>query len=208
MVDKWFIKDPFSYGMWKAQQAVEEAEAKRKYQEAMESLQSKTFKRTRPNFVDGKMGFDFGREGGDETRFWFDEMAGFKTAQEAYGSSTAREETATEKNKREQAWRDMMDTLRKATDEMHKQQWKFHDKAQESFYRTGYEQHRNSYANQAGTPIEDCFKILGLTQPCNEQDIKSAFKKLAFKHHPDTGGSKEAFQRINSAKMEALRRIR
>ena len=32
-----------------------------------------------------------------------------------------------------------------------------------------------------------------------EDEIKKAFRKLAIKHHPDRGGSKEKFQEINEA---------
>ncbi len=41
--------------------------------------------------------------------------------------------------------------------------------------------------------------ILGIKQPSNPQDIKSAYRKLAMIHHPDKGGDEKKFKEINEA---------
>lgn len=43
------------------------------------------------------------------------------------------------------------------------------------------------------------YDILGLNQNADQDDIKSAFKKLAMKHHPDRGGDNKKFQEISQA---------
>lgn len=52
--------------------------------------------------------------------------------------------------------------------------------------------------------MKDYYQILGVPEDCSEADIKKAFRKLAFQHHPDTnpGREKEAearFKEINEA---------
>jgi len=52
--------------------------------------------------------------------------------------------------------------------------------------------------------MKDYYQILGLAENCSQEDIKKAFRRLAFKYHPDTnpGGEKQAerkFKEINEA---------
>jgi curved DNA-binding protein CbpA len=52
--------------------------------------------------------------------------------------------------------------------------------------------------------MKNYYDILGLPEDCSEADVKKAFRKLAFKHHPDTnpGNEKQAearFKEINEA---------
>jgi len=52
--------------------------------------------------------------------------------------------------------------------------------------------------------VKDYYQILGVSEDCSEADIKSAFRKLAFRHHPDTnpGNEKQAeanFKEVNEA---------
>ena len=52
--------------------------------------------------------------------------------------------------------------------------------------------------------MKDYYQILGVPQDASRGDIKRAFRKLAFKHHPDTnpGNEKQAeekFKEINEA---------
>lgn len=51
------------------------------------------------------------------------------------------------------------------------------------------------------------FDVLGVKSSCTEQDIKSAYRKLAQIHHPDAGGSVTMFDRITKAYQEGLRSI-
>eukprot|EP00930_Biecheleria_cincta_P062756 TRINITY_DN48200_c0_g1_i1.p2 TRINITY_DN48200_c0_g1~~TRINITY_DN48200_c0_g1_i1.p2 ORF type:complete len:252 (-),score=74.03 TRINITY_DN48200_c0_g1_i1:160-915(-) len=47
--------------------------------------------------------------------------------------------------------------------------------------------------------ITHALRDLGLEPGCSEKDVTSAFRRLAKQSHPDKGGSKETFQRINAA---------
>ena len=47
--------------------------------------------------------------------------------------------------------------------------------------------------------MKDYYKILGVEKNANDKDIKSAFYKLAHKHHPDKGGDEKKFKEINEA---------
>jgi DnaJ-class molecular chaperone len=41
--------------------------------------------------------------------------------------------------------------------------------------------------------------ILGVSKNCSFEEIKKAFRSLAFKTHPDYGGTSEAFRKVNAA---------
>jgi len=60
--------------------------------------------------------------------------------------------------------------------------------------------------------MKDPFQILGLTQSANEADVKSAFRKLAKKYHPDLHpgdqNNLEKFREINNAYDELSREFR
>jgi DnaJ-class molecular chaperone len=43
------------------------------------------------------------------------------------------------------------------------------------------------------------YEILGVTKESTDDEIKSAYKKLAAKLHPDRGGDKEEFIKVASA---------
>ena len=52
--------------------------------------------------------------------------------------------------------------------------------------------------------MKDYYQILGIPENASEQEIKKAFRKLAFKHHPDTNPgnerqAEERFKEINEA---------
>jgi curved DNA-binding protein len=47
--------------------------------------------------------------------------------------------------------------------------------------------------------MNDPHSVLGLEPGASEKEIKSAFKKLAKKHHPDVGGDEKKFKEINEA---------
>jgi curved DNA-binding protein len=43
------------------------------------------------------------------------------------------------------------------------------------------------------------YETLGVSKNASEKDLKTAFRKLAAKHHPDAGGDAEKFKEINEA---------
>ena len=47
--------------------------------------------------------------------------------------------------------------------------------------------------------MTDYYQILGVDKTATEQEIKSAYRKLAMQHHPDRGGDAEQFQKISEA---------
>lgn len=53
-----------------------------------------------------------------------------------------------------------------------------------------------------------CLYALGLEMPCTEADVKRAYRRLAEKMHPDRGGDREAFLRLQCELEEALEFVR
>lgn len=47
--------------------------------------------------------------------------------------------------------------------------------------------------------MEDYYKILGVNETASHDQIKKAYRKQSLKNHPDRGGNKEEFQKINEA---------
>ena len=47
--------------------------------------------------------------------------------------------------------------------------------------------------------MNNYYKILGVKNNANKQEIKRAYRKLAIKYHPDKGGSDEKFKEISEA---------
>ena len=45
--------------------------------------------------------------------------------------------------------------------------------------------------------MEDYYNVLGLTKNASAEEIKKTYRKLSMKHHPDRGGNKETFQRLD-----------
>lgn len=53
--------------------------------------------------------------------------------------------------------------------------------------------------------VDSALQLFELDRAATETTIKKQYRQLALKHHPDTGGSKEAFIRINAAYEVLLR---
>lgn len=49
-----------------------------------------------------------------------------------------------------------------------------------------------------------CFEILGLTKAATLAEVKSSFRALAAKHHPDRGGDASYFDQVSKSYQEAL----
>ena len=47
--------------------------------------------------------------------------------------------------------------------------------------------------------MKNYYKILGVKNNADKQEIKRAYRKLAIKNHPDKGGSDEKFKEISEA---------
>lgn len=54
----------------------------------------------------------------------------------------------------------------------------------------------------------DSFTALGLTDSASVEDVKAAYRKLSFIHHPDKGGSQEKFIEITEARNKCLAYIK
>jgi len=50
----------------------------------------------------------------------------------------------------------------------------------------------------------EAYKILGVAPECTTKELRIAFVALAKVHHPDTGGSAEAFRTINDAYLRVI----
>ena len=52
--------------------------------------------------------------------------------------------------------------------------------------------------------MDDCFEILGVPETATAEELKTAYRRLADKAHPDKGGSAPEFIYLNAAYMRAL----
>jgi hypothetical protein len=77
--------------------------------------------------------------------------------------------------------------------------------------RTHHHGQQNSHNNSNGNSGEnrnyngkmsrkEALEVLGLAEGATQDDIKTAYRKLMIKMHPDSGGSKYLSQKINEAK--------
>jgi curved DNA-binding protein CbpA len=54
-------------------------------------------------------------------------------------------------------------------------------------------------SNEPNKDKKTALSILELDDPSDLKEIKGQYRKLAMRHHPDRGGSKEKLQAINGA---------
>ena len=45
----------------------------------------------------------------------------------------------------------------------------------------------------------DIYEVLGISRDADDKAIKSAYRKLAMKHHPDKGGDQDLFKKMTEA---------
>ena len=57
----------------------------------------------------------------------------------------------------------------------------------------------SSQSNYRGNRYQNQLDLLALKFPFNRQELKIAYRKKAFKAHPDTGGTTEAFRQVHAA---------
>jgi hypothetical protein len=58
--------------------------------------------------------------------------------------------------------------------------------------------HSTASGEESARPV-DPYVLLGIEASASITDVKAAFRKKAIEHHPDHGGSAEAFMRIKRA---------
>ena len=55
------------------------------------------------------------------------------------------------------------------------------------------------------THREECLQLFRLELGASEKEVKTAFRRMALKHHPDKGGKQESFVKIRHAYEYLLR---
>lgn len=72
-----------------------------------------------------------------------------------------------------------------------------------------WEERWDSFWNNPGSRYRDnsCYETLGVKPGASRRAIGRAYRRAAKSAHPDAGGSAAAFNRINAAYNEALKRL-
>lgn len=65
-------------------------------------------------------------------------------------------------------------------------------------------QRQCSLTIKTGVKIMDCFEILSVKSNATLEEVKKAYRRLAFKHHPDCGGNNYDFITIKTAYEKAV----
>ena len=89
---------------------------------------------------------------------------------------------------------------KKAQDERRKEWERSYDKYQQS----AYERISLMYLMLLAIPLES-FQFMNLPSTASELDIKSKYKEMALKMHPDRGGNQEDFTKLIDAKNRCLK---
>ncbi|WP_231040456.1 DnaJ domain-containing protein [Bacillus velezensis] len=109
-----------------------------------------------------------------------------------------RQKNAEDLNRRvQELLKEMQEFYKKAEEEA--------ERARESFRRDFKQEKRNTTYHQ--TYRQKLESMFGLTSPYTKSELKSAYKNLAKKHHPDMGGDSQKFIEINKAYEYLLKRI-
>jgi hypothetical protein len=83
-----------------------------------------------------------------------------------------------------------------------------HIEALRGIERWGVGTIEQAFAGYQALPApEQWWQVLGLTESATRAEIVVAYRQLASKAHPDTGGSNAAMARLNAARDDALRRF-
>ncbi len=63
--------------------------------------------------------------------------------------------------------------------------------------KAGY---KKGYAGRSEMSVDEASKLLGLPEGATHLQIKSAYRKMMMRHHPDKGGSAEFAAKLNTAR--------
>lgn len=134
-----------------------------------------------------------------------------RKAKEEYERRKKQEEEEA-RRRAEREWRQYAQWYERKRNRRGKEQYNY--QRQHGYYERQYDRQRNEYqykykqqqqTTYGGDPqLMDSLKTLGLDRTATKQDIKSAYRKLSRKHHPDVGGKHEDFVRINKAYKYAM----
>lgn len=77
----------------------------------------------------------------------------------------------------------------------------YHSKYHEYFYlkRPEYKRHERKAKRWQSPVFNGDYAVLGLEYNCTDRELKSAYRRLSRKTHPDTGGTHEKFIKICNA---------
>ncbi len=56
--------------------------------------------------------------------------------------------------------------------------------------------------------LEFCYKMLGLSPTATWQEVESAYRRKAKRHHPDHGGDEDAMRALNDVYAQLKRKYR
>ena len=90
-----------------------------------------------------------------------------------------------------------------AEENLRRQAWEFHGtgEADDKSSRAWQEYQNHGNRVESGTPEFEALAIFGLSPPLNLEDIKTRYKELAKKHHPDLNKgcqkSEEQLKKVN-----------
>jgi len=71
-------------------------------------------------------------------------------------------------------------------------------------YKYNFTEDLHSHTYKHNIKRSNSMEILQIEPPINERDLKTAYKKMALKTHPDKCGSNEQFIKVNEAYNELL----
>lgn len=91
------------------------------------------------------------------------------------------------------------DILKDFFDQMRRQQQQSHYQSHQN-YQQQHQQDSYRAAPKGNMSLEEAAKLLGVKPDATPLVIKSAYRKLMLKHHPDKGGTAEFAAKLNTAR--------
>lgn len=136
----------------------------------------------------------------------------YKQAREEY-ERRKEEERRRKEREAERQWREYakwyQEEFRKEKDErqrQYQQQREYNQRQYNRYDRQHYQYDNRNQQNQyqqntygGSSELINSLRILGLDNTATKKEVKSAYRKLSRKHHPDMGGDQESFIKINKA---------